>query len=182
MSAGDKEQDGLELVAEIEERDDALDRLEVWLLAKSPQILTDKSPAGIVDATLQELNRLAVVDSVRVGLQTMIPVVERAVAAFGAMLRANPELVEKIVANSQAAKAAKIEEQAQGHDPTHRVWRVVETDNYGGDYPNESFHGPWLTEEAAKQVADIFNNGSKDGSRWYTVKHYTYKLQPGFEP
>lgn len=162
--------------------DTELQRLELWLLAREPNGANNRTPSEIVDATLQELNRLAAVDSVRVGLQTMIPVVERAVAAFGAMLRANPELVEKIVASAQAAKAAKAEEQAQGHDPTRRVWRVVETDNYGGDYPNESFHGPWLTEEAAKQVADIFNNGSKDGSRWYTVKHYTYKLQPGFEP
>lgn len=182
MSAGDKEQDGLELLAEVEERDDALDRLAVWLLAKSPQILIEKSPAGIVDATLQELNRLAAVDSVRVGLQTVIPMVERAVAAFGAMLRDNPALVEKIVANSQAAKAAKAEEQAQGHDPTHRVWRVVETDNYGGDYPNESFHGPCMTAAEAEQVADTFNNGSKDPSRWFMVRHRTYKLQPGFEP
>lgn len=165
--------------------DTELQRLELWLLARDPMGANNRTPSETVDVVLQELNRLDAVDSVRVGLQTVIPMVERTVAAFGELLRANPGLVEKIVTNAQAAKASRSAAVAGpevSFNLEDRVWRVVETDNYGGDYPNESFHGPWLTAEAAKQVAGIFNNGSRNASRYFVVKHYTYKLQPGFEP
>lgn len=60
---------------------------------------------------------------------------------------------------------------------------VVETDNFGGDYPNESFAGPSLTEEDAKRVADIFNNAvGPRYDRYWKVVPVGYKLQPGFEP
>ncbi len=63
-------------------------------------------------------------------------------------------------------------------DP-RRIWRIVETDNYGGDYPNESFHGPMMLRYTAEAVADLFNSGRLDQARYYKVEEYTYKLQPG---
>jgi len=89
--------------------DTELQRLEMWLLARDPMGANTRTPSETVDTVLQELNRLAAVDGVRVGFQTIIPVVERAVAAFAATLRENPGLVEKIVANAQAAKQARQE-------------------------------------------------------------------------
>lgn len=66
---------------------------------------------------------------------------------------------------------------------THRRFRIVETDNFGGDYPNESFHGPHMKYDECETVADIFNAAhGPDGSRFYKVVHDSYKLQPGFEP
>jgi hypothetical protein len=62
------------------------------------------------------------------------------------------------------------------------VWRVVETDNLGRDYPNEQFHGPCLTKGAAEEVATIFNKTAETTQRFYKVRPYTYKLEPGFEP
>lgn len=61
-----------------------------------------------------------------------------------------------------------------------RVYRVVETDNFGRDYPNESFEGPSMTYEDCERVAAIFN--VYGGDRYYKIEHRTYKLQPGFEP
>jgi hypothetical protein len=66
---------------------------------------------------------------------------------------------------------------------THRRFRIVETDNYGGDYPNESFHGPHMKYSECDTVADIFNQAyGPNGLRFYIVVHDSYKLQPGFEP
>lgn len=70
-----------------------------------------------------------------------------------------------------------------------RQYSIVETDNFGGDYPNESFLIRHIREEAAKQIADIVNkemDAANGGSRfWKVVKdsyRTPYKLQPGFEP
>ena len=65
--------------------------------------------------------------------------------------------------------------------------RIIHTDNFGGDYPNEKFvEGlPKMTEEHAQAVADAINNGfPKDYTypRFYRVVPNDYKLQPGFEP
>lgn len=61
---------------------------------------------------------------------------------------------------------------------------VVDTDNYGGDYPNEKFIvSCWLSESAANRIADILNKESgEDSARYYKVVKHGYKLQPGFEP
>lgn len=61
-----------------------------------------------------------------------------------------------------------------------RVWRVVETDNYDRDYPNEAFHGPMMTFPDAQKVCTLWN--SVPGDRWYKVEHREYKLVGGFEP
>ena len=66
-----------------------------------------------------------------------------------------------------------------------RVYRVVETDNFGGDYPNESFEGPLMTYEECERVAEMFNTASHaahGGNRYYKTEHTSYKLAPGFEP
>lgn len=63
--------------------------------------------------------------------------------------------------------------------------KIVNTDNFGGDYPNESFLnigsvGP----EAAKEIADVINKhlcGPYDSRYWKVVEN-DYELQPGFEP
>jgi hypothetical protein len=64
-----------------------------------------------------------------------------------------------------------------------RWFRVVETDNFGSDYPDERFTGPPLTEEDANRVADTFNEATHaDHPRFWKVVPVGYKLRPGFEP
>jgi len=63
-------------------------------------------------------------------------------------------------------------------------YRVVETDNFGGDYPDEKFlHTPPLTEKAALAIADLINEAAgQNASRYWRVVKVGYKLVPGFEP
>ena len=65
------------------------------------------------------------------------------------------------------------------------MFRIVNTDNYGGDYPNESFtdDGPFESKKDAQIRADE-RNGPPDrvSSRYYKVVEMPYELQPGFEP
>ncbi len=64
--------------------------------------------------------------------------------------------------------------------------KIVETDNYGGTYPDEKFLNlPWLNEYRAKKIADAINDvlSNHDGAeRFWKVVPDDYKLQPGFEP
>lgn len=62
--------------------------------------------------------------------------------------------------------------------------KIVETDNYGGDYPDEKFVNlPQMTEEHAKRVADAINSGFPENcSRYWKMVDDNYQLQPGFEP
>lgn len=63
--------------------------------------------------------------------------------------------------------------------------KIVETDNYGGDYPNESFVNlPSMNEEHAKIVAAAINSGFHTGNypRYWKVVEDDYELQGGFEP
>lgn len=68
------------------------------------------------------------------------------------------------------------------------MWSVVETDNYGGDYPDESFVIRRVRREAAEEIADLINKELCVGmaSRFWKVVEdgliKPYKLQPGFEP
>lgn len=60
--------------------------------------------------------------------------------------------------------------------------RIVETDNYGGDYPNERFAMPYsLSEIAAKEITDVINKHLCRNRYWKVVAD-DYTLQPGFEP
>jgi len=62
--------------------------------------------------------------------------------------------------------------------------RIVETDNFGGDYPDESFVNlPQMTAQHAIEVADAINLGFHEGSlRYWKVVSDNYKLRPGFAP
>lgn len=66
-------------------------------------------------------------------------------------------------------------------------YRIINTDNFGGDYPNEKFveNLPYLNN---KQDADIIVNAinsvvrNPNASRFWRVVKMPYTLQPGFEP
>lgn len=62
--------------------------------------------------------------------------------------------------------------------------RIVETDNFGGDYPDEKFLNlPRMTTEHAQRVADAINADLPLGTpRYWKVVDDSYVLQPGFEP
>ncbi len=62
--------------------------------------------------------------------------------------------------------------------------RIVETDNYGGDYPNENFVLHHMSNKAAKEIVDVINKccSGELASRYWKVVNNDYKLQPGFEP
>lgn len=62
-------------------------------------------------------------------------------------------------------------------------FRVVNTDNHGGDYPDERWASEPLPEAEAKALARQLNTGKDDySSRWHKVVREDYALQPGFEP
>jgi hypothetical protein len=62
--------------------------------------------------------------------------------------------------------------------------RIVETDNLGGDYPDEKFLNlPNMTWEHAYAVVRAINSNLDDTSaRCWVVVPNDYQLQPGFEP
>ena len=67
------------------------------------------------------------------------------------------------------------------------MYRIIETDNHGGDYPNESFvNVPAVFErEQAQGIADAINAAHCRGDsspRFWRVVPADYTLQPGFEP
>jgi hypothetical protein len=70
-----------------------------------------------------------------------------------------------------------------------RTWRVVETDNGAGDYPDEKFvaidiAGPVLAEGFAKMWNALINENDPKERIFKVVEHIEirYKLIPGFEP
>lgn len=71
----------------------------------------------------------------------------------------------------------------------HETWRIIDTDNFGGDYPNERFVADNIeSEETAELLADAWNKkhgADQHGPRFArVVKHIeiAYALAPGFEP
>jgi hypothetical protein len=66
------------------------------------------------------------------------------------------------------------------------TWRVVDTDNFDGDYPNEQFVARFGSQNEAEICADAINAKAGDGASRYkkVVRHFeiVYTLQPGFEP
>ncbi len=63
--------------------------------------------------------------------------------------------------------------------------RIIETDNFGRDYPDEHFVEPLprLTKEAARQICAIVNGGLPDNHpRYWCAVPDDYVLAPGFEP
>ena len=63
---------------------------------------------------------------------------------------------------------------------------IVNTDNFGGDYPDEKFveNLPIFTdrEDALDVVAAIHGAMPESATRFFKVVEEGYKLQPGFEP
>lgn len=62
--------------------------------------------------------------------------------------------------------------------------RIVNTDNFGGDYPNETFLGlPNLPKDDCDAICEILNrNAGEDCPRYWKTVEENYILQPGFEP
>jgi hypothetical protein len=69
--------------------------------------------------------------------------------------------------------------------------KIVDTDNYGGDYPDEKFLS-WtdsnnktriakFSPSEAEEICKILNSGP-EGSRFFKPVPDNYKLSPGFEP
>lgn len=60
--------------------------------------------------------------------------------------------------------------------------KIVETDNYGGDYPDETFVNlPSMDIDSAKYIAEVIND-TLAGDRYWKVVQDDYELLPGFEP
>ena len=63
--------------------------------------------------------------------------------------------------------------------------KIIHTDNFGGDYPNEKFveQLPILRKEALEKICNVINEESgKNNPRYYRVVEDDYKLAPGFTP
>jgi len=62
--------------------------------------------------------------------------------------------------------------------------KIIDTDNFGGDYPNEKeLNLPRLKKEHAENIVREINKGfaPNDDRYWYVVED-DYKLAPGFTP
>jgi hypothetical protein len=65
--------------------------------------------------------------------------------------------------------------------------RIVNSDNFDGDYPDESFLDlPQMPAAACKVICDEINNAVNTPRGWHPrywkVVDDDYVLQPGFEP
>ena len=62
-------------------------------------------------------------------------------------------------------------------------FKIVETDNFGRDYPNESaLPLPALTREQAETIANVINDAAGvHHDRFWKVVPVDYKLAPGFQ-
>lgn len=60
--------------------------------------------------------------------------------------------------------------------------KIIHTDNYGGDYPDEKFveNIPRMGEAECQSICDIIN--AWQGQRYYKVVPDDYRIAPGFEP
>ncbi len=63
--------------------------------------------------------------------------------------------------------------------------KIVDTDNFGRDYPNETIIAEGITwKPFAETMCQALNNkyGGDYAPRYYKVVEDDYKLEPGFEP
>lgn len=64
-----------------------------------------------------------------------------------------------------------------------KLFRVVNTDNFNGDYPDEKFVGQPMAEDCARALTDQLNGDEgMYSSRFYKVVPEGYQLVPGFQP
>ena len=64
------------------------------------------------------------------------------------------------------------------------TYRIVKTDHFGGDYPDEKFVdvGDFVAKWQAQALADDLNErAGEHSSRYYKVVEMPYELAPGFE-
>jgi hypothetical protein len=63
---------------------------------------------------------------------------------------------------------------------------IIETCNFGKDYPDEKFLSlPATSKESAQKIADTINNvhcAHGNSLRYWRVVKEGYKLEPGFRP
>ena len=68
----------------------------------------------------------------------------------------------------------------------NNMFRIVETDNFGRDYPNESFVNlPAMRMKEAQAVAKAINDACcnyDNAPRFWKVVPFDYVLVPGFQP
>lgn len=63
--------------------------------------------------------------------------------------------------------------------------KIVHTDNFGGDYPDERFVTglPRLAQVELQEIVDLIHKiVGPDYHRYYKVVEDDYELKPGFEP
>jgi len=62
--------------------------------------------------------------------------------------------------------------------------KIVETDNYGRDYPNEKFVNlPSMDNETTNKIATLVNDYTGEhSSRYWKVVENDYTLAPIFKP
>ena len=67
-----------------------------------------------------------------------------------------------------------------------QFFKIVETDNFGGDYPDEKFLPlTFFKRDSAQRVADAINHelcNDDHAPRFWKVVESSYQLVPGFEP
>lgn len=60
---------------------------------------------------------------------------------------------------------------------------IINTDNFDGDYPNESIVAEIRVDALAPVIAKALNAwAGPNSARYYKVEDMGYVLQPGFEP
>ncbi len=62
--------------------------------------------------------------------------------------------------------------------------KIVDTDNFGSDYPDEKFVAEGITDERLGKLMckGLNSDGGEDSPRYYKLVPDDYILQPGFEP
>jgi len=63
--------------------------------------------------------------------------------------------------------------------------RIIDTDNFASDYPDEKFILGVMTRKQAQRICDCINatlSEHGDWPRYYSVVDDDYQLQPGFQP
>lgn len=68
------------------------------------------------------------------------------------------------------------------HDPYHRSWNVVRTDNFNRETVADKILLQSLTKGQAERIVEILReNATESGSDWYVVKHNSERLSRGME-
>lgn len=64
--------------------------------------------------------------------------------------------------------------------------KIVDTDNFGGDYPNEKVVASNITNKLLGEIMvkslNRWSDTTNDYDRYYKLVEDNYKLVPGFEP